>query len=123
MGNAAENGQSIIATWAPAPIRPSPIQFRLEGEGWEGEEGRIRVPACSISHSFLFLLLPTHEGVSTFTGYWGGLWGRVQGTVVIRSLEHRAEVTHEGNEELRLQRCPNSGKGGLRNKLRLRRQR
>lgn len=55
---------------------------------------------------------------------WGGvLQGRVQRTVIIRSLEHKAEVTHEGNEEPRLQCCPEGGKGGLGNKLRLRRQR
>lgn len=47
----------------------------------------------------------------------------MQRTVVIRSLEHKAEVTHEGNEEPRLQCCPKGGKGGLGNKLRLRRQR
>lgn len=93
-----------------------------------GEEGREGAPACIASHPFLFLLLPTHQKIPTFTGYCvckGGwvLQGRVQRTVVIRSLEHKAEVTHEGNEEPRLQCYPKGGKGGLGNKLRLRRQR
>lgn len=57
------------------------------------------------------------------TVYVWGLWGRVQETGVIRSVEHKAEVTCEGDEELRLQHGANGGKGGLGNKLRLRRQR
>lgn len=72
--------------------RPFPIQSRLEGEGWEGKKAG-KGQTCMASHSFLFLLLPTHQGVSTFTGsmYVWGLRGRMQGTVVIRSLEHKAE--------------------------------
>lgn len=111
------------------PIRPSPIQSRLESEGWEGKKaGKGHQHALHhISLFFFFSSPPTKESphlqVIVCVREGRGLQGRVQRTVVIKSLEHRARVTHEGNEEPRLQCWPKGGKGGLGNKLRLRRQR
>lgn len=89
---------------------PLPIPARSRG----GKEG---AQACNTSHSFLFLLLPTHQGVFTLTSYRKGAENRESAgdsnNWITGELEHNTEKTHQGNEELRLQYCPEGGEGGI----------